>query len=201
MSQQILHKQWTYQFRPGANPDQARATQAKAPSSSLPWQNLRTRTYLHIPPTLLTIVAVGLTASLLALAWLYLSADAIGAKTEYQRQQLLREVASLRARSIALRCQLDQRADLPRISRFALAAEMRPADPASESDFLSLSPAQSRTAMLPPGAWFSRGPVLIAAFVRQISPPPFFVQPSGRAEASQPNPLAVGQTRLRRPAQ
>jgi hypothetical protein len=185
MSQQLMQQEWIYQFRPGTNTHQARSSRKGKSSPTSPWHNLRTRIHLHLSPATFTLAAMGLTAFLLALAILYLSANALAAKTEYQRQRLQRETTLLRERNAALRCQLGQAANLARVSQFALAAGMRPADPAAESDFLRFTPAQSR-AQAGTQTWFDSGPVLVAALARQMGSP--FV--SGRAEASQTEPRA-----------
>ncbi|NIM07028.1 MAG: hypothetical protein GTO55_10675 [Armatimonadetes bacterium] len=179
MSQQLTQQQWVYQFRPDADYDQARTARRRADPPGLSRHNLRNRSYLRLSPAVFTLAAMGLTASLLALAILYVSANAFAAKTEYQRQRLQRETALLRDENAALRCQLDQAANLDRVRQFALAANMRPADPASETDFLSFTPAQSRTEAQGI-TWFNNGPMLIAALARQLGG----AYPSDRAEAS-----------------
>jgi hypothetical protein len=111
-------------------------------------------------------------------ALLYVSAHATVAEVEYQRQNLAREVETLRSRNMGLHYQLTQAADLDRVTQFARAAGMRPADPALESDFLALSSGPSETAQT--CAWFSQGSLLMAEIAKQFALP----QLTDRAEAS-----------------
>lgn len=190
MIQQPTQQMWCYQFRPSTSPEPARGAEPTI-SRHLP----RSRIRPHLSPPLLTLLATGLTASLLALAMLYVSAHALAAKGEYLRQRLLRETALRRAQNLALRCQLSESTDFARISQIALAAGMRPANPATDTDFISLPLAAKEQAHAEAGLsqkasplpWFNQGPPLIAALVRQLS----LSFATGRAEASPPLRITI----------
>ena len=184
MSQQSLQQEWTYQFRNNTATEKARVGgQFKAGrNGKLPWQGLHSKIRRNFSPTLLACLVMGAAVSLLVLASLYISANALTAKIDYQRQTLLKENSALREQNATLRCRLDQAADLARISKLASAVGMRPADPATESDFLSLTPGQ--TSLQASNAWFSKGPKVVAKLNRKIDAS----YSSGRAEASPAKP-------------
>ncbi len=184
MSQQLLQQDLSYQFHPGAVQPEV-ASQPKNASSTLggmsSWQQVSSRTRLHISPKLL-VRTVALTAFLLALVMLaYIAASALAAEADYQRQQTQRSATQLREQNAQLRCQLSQAADLARVSNFALAAGMRPADPATESDFLSVTPTIAKAEAKSP-VWFSKGPMIAVIIASQFNAS----YTSGRAEASTP---------------
>lgn len=185
MSQQLIQQQWTYQLRPSAKATAESARggdRPKAVPSGLEavarWQHLRSR--LHFSPDTSRHVIL-LTAFLLALAVIYVYANALATGAEYRRQRLQRATDLLRRENVTLRWQLGQAADLAQVRHFAQTVGMRPADPASESDFLVLAPTNPMSQAIN-HAWFDQGPLLAALLAHQLSAPGSI----GRAEASPP---------------
>jgi len=125
-------------------------------------------------------------ASLLVLGLLYISANALTVKTEYQRQQLAAEVSRLEKKHQALDCELSQAVEFARIKTLAEDAGMRPADPATESDFITLPSSHTQKQTRRPG-WFNQGPSLIVALGHQFR----LYNSIGRAEASEPADLVA----------
>jgi hypothetical protein len=180
VSQLLMQQNLSYQFLP----DPAQEPESPALKVGLVNRKAGVRPRIRPLPSARwlprpALVLFGLVVSLpILLALLYVSAHAVTAEVDYSRQRLAQQVETLRSRNLDLRYELTQAADLNRISQFAQAAGMRPADPASESDFLSL-PAAS-TATLPARSWFSQGSMLVAEIAKQFSLPTL----ADRAEAS-----------------
>ena len=194
MSQQLMPQPWTYQFRPGAGRDDQAAgpdTPSGSKRTSRKKAARRKQSAPLITPNALAAFALLIIASLLA----YVSANALAAGKEYQRQRLAREVSALRAQNAALRCSLNQAQDLSRVAGFAQAAGMHSADPALESDFIAPAPETVRAAHAAPIAWFSRGPGLVSAWAQGLNASYSY----GRAEASSTRPEASSRETAGRP--
>jgi hypothetical protein len=179
-----MQPNWNYQPHPGPTPQPSqiglvdRKHRARRGARLFPHSRLTPKQ---------TLAFLGLTLALPLLALLYVSAHAVVAEVEYSRQSLAREVETLRSQNMALHYQLTQAADLNRVTRFAQAAGMRPADPASESDFLALPSSGPQIAQN--CAWFNQGSFLVAEIGKQFSLPPL----ADRAEASDSTLEPVGQ--------
>jgi hypothetical protein len=189
VSQQSIQQAWTYQFLPSESPVTAPTptNPEKAERRSSPaFPGARTlahaRRVLPHSSSRVLLCTAWITASLVALGLLYVSANALVANAEYNRQRLVQETGTLRAQNLQLRCALSQTMDVARVAALAKNAGMRPADPAEESDFVALPASQVKTQAHQPG-WFSRGPVFAAVLTKQLNAS----YSTGRAEASVTN--------------